>query len=68
MTNTRARVLARLFCKRSVLVRTSGGIAAYLETDKARNVGLYQRFGFEVVGEQAVLGMPNWFMRRTPSR
>jgi ribosomal protein S18 acetylase RimI-like enzyme len=39
----------------------------YLETDKQRNVGFYERFDFEVVGEEAVLGLPNWFMRRPPS-
>jgi GNAT superfamily N-acetyltransferase len=38
----------------------------YLETDKAVNVGFYERFGFEVIGEEAVLGVRNWFMRRTP--
>ena len=43
----------------------AGGVT-YLETDKAINVRFYERFGFEVVGEQAVLGVPNWFMRRAP--
>jgi Acetyltransferase (GNAT) family len=37
---------------------------AYLETDKAENVGFYERFGFETVGEAVVIGVPNWFMRR----
>ena len=40
------------------------GRIAYLETDKAVNVTFYQRFGFEVVGDQTVLGVSNWFMRR----
>jgi ribosomal protein S18 acetylase RimI-like enzyme len=40
------------------------GEAAYLETDKPENVRFYERFGFEVVGEQEVLGVPNWFMNR----
>lgn len=39
--------------------------AAYLETDKEMNVGLYRRFGFEVVAEARILGVPNWFMWRT---
>lgn len=39
----------------------------YLETDKHRNVRLYQRGGFEVVAEQPVLGVPNWFMLRRPA-
>lgn len=40
------------------------GEVGYLETDKPENVSFYARFGFEVVAEQAVLGVPNWFMRR----
>jgi len=38
----------------------------YLETDKPENVRLYRRGGFEVVAEQSVLGVPNWFMLRHP--
>jgi hypothetical protein len=40
------------------------GAAAYLETDKSENVRFYSKFGFRTVGEGAVLGIPNWFMRR----
>lgn len=40
--------------------------AAYLETDDADNVDFYRRFGFEVIAEQSVLGIPNWFMLRQP--
>lgn len=36
----------------------------YLETDKAVNVTLYERFSFVVIGQEEVLGVPNWFMRR----
>jgi GNAT superfamily N-acetyltransferase len=39
-------------------------ILAYLETDKPENVRFYERFGFETVGEDTVVGIPNWFMRR----
>ena len=39
--------LLTYFCKRVDGV----GAAAYLETDKAENVTLYKRFGFEVVSE-----------------
>jgi len=39
---------------------------AYLETDMEENVGFCERFGFEVVGEETVLGAPNWFMMRRP--
>lgn len=37
---------------------------AYLETDKQANVPFYERFGFKVAAESAVLGVPNWFMMR----
>ena len=52
--------LLRVFCARM----DAAGEDAYLETDKAINVRLYERFGFEVVGEQEVLGVTNWFMLR----
>ncbi len=42
------------------------GMAAYLETDKPENVRLYQRFNFEVTSEAPTLGVPNWFMWRSP--
>lgn len=40
------------------------GEVGYLETDKPENVTFYGRFGFEVIAEQSVIGVPNWFMRR----
>ena len=43
-----------------------GGVG-YLETDKPENVRLYRRGGFEVIGAQPVLGVPNWFMLRQPA-
>ena len=42
------------------------GDVGYLETDKAENVRLYERFGFEVRSQAFVLGVPNWFMWREP--
>jgi ribosomal protein S18 acetylase RimI-like enzyme len=42
----------------------AAGEVGYLETDKPENVRFYERFGYVVVGEEAVLGVPNWFMRR----
>ena len=36
----------------------------YLETDAAKNVVFYQKFGFGIVTEAVVLDTPNWFMRR----
>ncbi len=42
------------------------GEDAYLETDKPENVRFYERFGYEVIGEGEILGVPNWFMLRRP--
>jgi ribosomal protein S18 acetylase RimI-like enzyme len=56
--------LMRVFCAR---MDAAGG-DAYLETDKQINVRFYERFGFEVVGEEEVLGVPNWFMLRRAGR
>lgn len=44
------------------------GHVGYLETDKPENASFYSRFGYAVVGEETVLGTPNWFMVRAPSR
>jgi ribosomal protein S18 acetylase RimI-like enzyme len=52
--------LLRAFCAQMDAGRTM----AYLETDKRDNVAIYERFGFQVVGEDRVLGIPNWFMIR----
>jgi ribosomal protein S18 acetylase RimI-like enzyme len=49
------------------LVDDDAGLA-YLETDKAENVRIYERFGFAVIAERRVLGLPNWFMSRRRSR
>jgi len=40
--------------------------ATYLGTDKLDNVGFYEQFGFETVGETELLEVPYWFMRRSP--
>jgi ribosomal protein S18 acetylase RimI-like enzyme len=40
------------------------GVLAYLETDKAENVRLYERFGFVVTAEADVIGVKSWFMTR----
>ena len=52
--------LMRAFCARM----DAAGEDAYLETDKPANVRFYERFGFEVVGEEGVIGVANWFMMR----
>lgn len=40
-------------------------VAAYLETETARNVRFYERFGFETIDCLEVLGNLNWFMWRS---
>jgi predicted N-acetyltransferase YhbS len=52
--------MMRVFCAKM----DAAGEDAYLETDKPANVRFYERFDFEVVGEEDVLGVPNWFMLR----
>ena len=54
--------LLRVFCAQM----DAAGEDAYLETDKPENVRFYERFGFEVVSEQEVIGVPNWYMARQP--
>jgi hypothetical protein len=39
---------------------------SYLETDKSENVRFYEKFGFTVNAEAKILGIPNWFMSRSP--
>lgn len=56
--------LMRVFCAKM----DAAGETAYLETDKDINVRFYRQFGFEVVGEEDVLGIPNWFMIRPPAQ
>ena len=41
-------------------------IEGYLETDKPVNVDFYKKFGFAVVHEEKVIGVPTWYMRRPP--
>jgi ribosomal protein S18 acetylase RimI-like enzyme len=52
--------MMQVFCAQMDAARED----AYLETDKPENVSFYERFGFEIVGEQEVLGVTNYFMLR----
>jgi GNAT superfamily N-acetyltransferase len=54
--------LMQIFCDE--LDRQS--VPGYLETDRPANVPFYARFGFEVVSEKRVIGVPNFFMIRRP--
>ncbi len=40
------------------------GACSYLETDRRENLHFYRKFGFVVVAEGEVMGVPNWFMSR----
>ncbi len=44
------------------------GQAGYLETDKWENVHFYERYGYAVIAQADVIGVPNWFMIRQPQR
>lgn len=41
-----------------------GGVGCYLENANPRNVNFYQRFGFEILSEKEIIGIPSWFMWR----
>ncbi len=38
------------------------GVGCYLENANPRNVNFYQRFGFEIMSEREIIGIPSWFM------
>ncbi|MBW2365484.1 MAG: GNAT family N-acetyltransferase [Deltaproteobacteria bacterium] len=42
-------------------------VGCFLETGNPKNVPLYQRFGFETVAEEQIIGVNTWFMWRSPS-
>ena len=52
--------ILRAYCRRL----DEANLTGYLETETEDNVRLYMRFGFKVIAEQSVIGVPNWFMRR----
>ena len=55
-------LMMREHCRRA----DEAGLVSYLETDKPENVRFYERFGYELIDEGDVIGVPNWFMRRAP--
>lgn len=63
----RGRGIGTLLMLRHVSALDSVGVAGYLETDRPEAVGFYQRHGYAVIGQEEVLGVPNWFMRRPPA-
>jgi predicted N-acetyltransferase YhbS len=55
--------MVRAFCSMMDAERA----AAFLETDTKKNVGLYEKFGFETIAEETIMGVPMWFMWRPAS-
>jgi ribosomal protein S18 acetylase RimI-like enzyme len=43
-------------------------VGCYLENANPRNNSFYQRFGFKVISEKEIIGVPSWFMWRPPVR
>jgi ribosomal protein S18 acetylase RimI-like enzyme len=43
-------------------------VGCYLENANPRNIPFYQRFGFQVISEKEIIGIPSWFMWRPPVR
>lgn len=41
-------------------------VGCYLENANPRNIPFYQRFGFQIVSEKEIIGIPSWFMWRSP--
>ncbi|MDR7187177.1 GNAT superfamily N-acetyltransferase [Microbacterium trichothecenolyticum] len=60
----RGRGIGGLLLMRHTARLDSVGAVGYLETDRPEAVGFYRRFGYTVVDEVAVLGVPTWLMRR----
>jgi GNAT superfamily N-acetyltransferase len=59
------RRLGRAVMKPGLERARADGVPAYLETATARNVGLYERAGWEVTKELAVDGLDVWILRNT---
>ncbi|WP_375458798.1 GNAT family N-acetyltransferase [uncultured Enterovirga sp.] len=63
----RGRGVARSLLRSRLDLCDLEGLPAYLETQKADNLGLYRSVGFELVGEERVPGGPPcYFMWREP--
>ena len=44
------------------------GVGCYLENANPRNIPLYKRFGFQIMSEKEIIGIPSWFMWRPPGK
>jgi ribosomal protein S18 acetylase RimI-like enzyme len=41
-------------------------VGCYLENANPRNLSFYQRFGFQTISKKEIIGIPSWFMWRSP--
>jgi len=69
-SGARGRGLAGRLIAHGLAKARAEGVPCFLETSVASNVGLYERFGFQVVKHLAApMGGPTiWFMRADPPR
>lgn len=56
--------IGSLMLKHIVGLTDREGMSCYLETANPNNLPFYQRFGFEMIGEERIIGVPIWFMKR----
>lgn len=42
-------------------------VGCYLENADRHNIPFYQHFGFQIIQEKEIIGLPAWFMWREPS-
>ena len=61
----RGQGLGSLLLLRHVGKLDATGAVGYLETDRPEAVSFYRKFGYVVVDEAEVLGVPCWFMSRS---
>jgi GNAT superfamily N-acetyltransferase len=59
------RGIGSTLLERFCAVVDEDGVEAYLETDASANVSLYERFEFQTIGQEPILGVQNWFMSRS---
>ncbi|KAA9158996.1 GNAT family N-acetyltransferase [Microbacterium lushaniae] len=63
----RRQGLGTLLLLRHTAALDAVGAVGYLETDRPEAVPFYTGFGYVVVAEEKVLGVPCWFLRRPAS-
>ncbi|MCK6068308.1 MULTISPECIES: GNAT family N-acetyltransferase [Microbacterium] len=63
----RRQGLGTLLLLRHTAALDAVGAVGYLETDRPEAVPFYTGFGYVVVAEENVLGVPCWFLRRPAS-